>query len=563
MRNKDLLKKGIYAFTTAAFVAAMGFAVDADAATIDPAQISVDSQAQTLTVSPNGDTQVLVGFGTSKKQGDKDVVAIKSTDWDVHDVSGGSVKVDLSSIKPAKDAYVQVKGNKNDDPLTIKIAASNQSLKANKPDYSTDNPTVTFKNNIEGESYEFRTAANDKWEAFNSGTTDLTSYIDRGATLYVRTKGSGNGAIAQSNASNVVYPDKSSEISSPVYDKAGDAAIAFAGKETKLSIAKRANAPKLAADYAKGLLSLPKNTLARILKSADDYSVNVPWTESGTTDQKNKAEITVGTEKIKFGDNTDKILEAKTVNTAAKPASRVASLKVPAIETVYTRQGGAASTVSGGSIDNAELHEISGGALKVKAESDPKYTPEKGGKIKFTNSDPNYGFEIAMVEKEEDIASLTKFTSLKAGANKTANLSTKKTDVGNHVYIRRAGDKKKALWPTKWVYLGSVGIDTVLEGDNPADPSEDQKVFTIKDGDTEITNNGTITFSASGASSKTLTYSNAAGNVTAEASGNVYSASVSDGTITITGDRPRQGDSSVLTISDGTTTLTVNITTTA
>jgi hypothetical protein len=489
MRNKDLLKKGIYAFTTAAFVAAMGFAIDADAASIAPAKISVNAGAQTLTVSETDDTEVLVGYGTVKTQNSKDVLAIKSTDWDVYDVSGGSVTVDLSHIKTNKDSYIQVKGNKNDDAVTIKVKAANNSLKLDKPDYSVDNPKIKFKSgNNEGETYELRSAANDSWTSFSSvETTDLSKYLDRGATLYVRTKASENGALGQSEA-KVVYPDKASDITSPVYDKVGDNFIQFAGKEVKLSVAKRANGPKLAADYAKGLLTLPKSTQARILKSANDYSTNVAWQDG--TEQKNKAEITVGDDKIKFGDTTDNIIEARTKATASKPASRVASLKVPAIETLYQRVAGAASTVSGGSIDNAELHEISGGALKVTAKTDSKYTLEKGGKVVFTNSDADNGFEIAMVAKDTDPTTLTKFTSLKAGANKTANLSTKKEDVGKYVYIRRAGDKKKATWPTKFVYLGTVGSNDTPEGGGSGDNKADV-TLTLSTDVTAITRLGT------------------------------------------------------------------------
>jgi hypothetical protein len=469
MRNNNLLRKSIYAATTAAFVAAMGFTIDANAATLNPEGINVDSSTQTMTVTPSGgDTQVLVGFGTVKTQNNKDVLAIKSTDWDVHDVSGTSVVVDLSSIKPSKDAYVQVKGNKNDDPITIKVAKSNQQLKAEKPNYTTDNPTVTFKKAEEGESYEFRTSANSAWAPFVSGTTDLTSYIDRGATLYVRTKGSGAGAIGQSDNKVVVYPDKNSDVTSPVYDKAGDQAISFAGKEAKLSIAKRANAPKLAADYVKALITLPKSTKARILKSADNYATNVAWTENAS-DQKNKAEITVGSDTIKFGDTTDKILEAKTANTAAKPASRVASLKVPAITTYGTRQAPEkASTVSGGSIDGAKL--VSGSSVEVTATVDSKFTPDKGGKIVLKNDNATYSFEAAVVASKSDIAKLTKFTTVKS--EKSTNLSVKKEDVGKFVYVRRAGDKKAAYWPTDWVFLGTIGADTTPEGGSAGDNKE-------------------------------------------------------------------------------------------
>jgi hypothetical protein len=475
MRNKDLLRKGIYAFTTAAFVAAMGFAIDAEASTIYPCNVKVDSESQTLFVEPGGesgdDTEVLVGIGTGKVKDSKTVVAIKDSDWDVHDVSDGSVKVDLSSIKPAKDAYVEVKGNVNDDPIAIKITASNQKLKAEKPDYSTENPTVAFKNTVEKETYEYRTSANDGWNDFVSGTTDLTSYLDKGATLFVRSKATGgtadldgyiDGELSQSKAGLVVHADAKSDVTTPLYDQFANKTIAFAGKEVKVSIAKRANAPKLAADYVKAKITLPKNTLARILKEETGYDVTGAKWEENSSDQKAQAEITVGKEKIKYGVDTDNILEAKTKNDPKKPASKIVSLKIPAVSDDYKMEAGKASTVSGGSIDNAMLKTKSGSSLVVTATVDSKFTLDKGGKINFKNDDKTNAFDIALVDDKTAPETLTKYTTIKA--EKSGSLSVKNTDVGKFVYIRQAGDKKAATWPSKFVFLGTVGKNTVPSG---------------------------------------------------------------------------------------------------
>lgn len=450
------LLKGTFVLAAVAAVQMGVSAVDASAATITLKDITVDHANQQLKITEsteNKDTQIYVSTATVKnvksKAADGTVVVSKvltTKTWDTYDYKAG-MAVDLSTLNRAKDNYIQVKGNRFTDPITIKIPAINSKVNAKFDAVATTVTMndITDKNNPVAvtDTVEYRTQYSG-WATYTAGTTDLTPYQQTGAKLYFRVAASANIKL---NAATVVSDDvvDADKAAMSVY-KVG----AFPGKEVKVAITKRANAPKIAVNYITRQFTIPKNAQYRINTVAKLGT----WSEAKTAATKIDAPETAGT------------IEIRTAATTAKAASKSATLDFVARETIAAKSSNTnanktaaarlAYDISANSIANAITVEYNSKVVKGAT----VYTG-----IKLTNATTD-AYQVVIADEGTYTATAlpvaTVSTKVVAAGTATADgtVTAKTTTIalkdGQQVFIRKAGDNKKQTWSTDFVGLGTV-----------------------------------------------------------------------------------------------------------
>lgn len=248
-----LLKKiavGASVFVLTAVLSA-GAGKTADASSLKD-NITLDLGKQTIKIAKSDDKKVVVSYPTANSKG------VLGTDRNVctYDVGTSDIIVDLSTLSSIKDNYIKIVGNKNTDPVVIKIPATETLGKATV-NAASGEITVAKKNSTEvydKTKLEFATA-NTNWAPF----TDMNpgSYLQLGATIRIR--------IAPST--NVSLGDKkeitdTTKTTYDLYEVNGN----LAGKEIKARINKRASAPKARVDYTKRTITISKGYEYRINK---------------------------------------------------------------------------------------------------------------------------------------------------------------------------------------------------------------------------------------------------------------------------------------------------------
>ena len=160
----------------------------ASAASISAADITIDYAKQQLKVNESRDNtgtkdlQIYAGIATVNA---KTNVITEPKSWETYDDS--SATIDLSGLKNNKDNYIQIKGNKNSDAITIKIPAVTEKLSA-KFDALNGVAKVTKKDKTDYTGdLQFRTQFSD-WADLSNTARTFASYTQRGTTLYLRGK---------------------------------------------------------------------------------------------------------------------------------------------------------------------------------------------------------------------------------------------------------------------------------------------------------------------------------------------------------------------------------------
>jgi hypothetical protein len=552
MKKMNLLKKSVYAATATAFCAVLGFGIDASAASVTY-DYNTDKPTEISVTPGSGDTEVFVGYGTAKNS----ILTIKDADWDVYDApttSGAAVKVDLSHIKSSNDSYIQFKGNVNDEPVTIKVNASNQKLKMDKLAFAEDKDageTVTLKAKSgytkDKDDLEYRVGTNGAWSSditLDEPTDAFDEFLNRGATAYFRPAGDNPGL----DKDEKLYVDKAKTEAKAV---TVTDSITLPGKECKVSIPKRKNGPKLAADYVKGTVTVPKNAMIRLLTQENEYVPN-EWKEA--SEQKKVTEVAYdSTTKIPVGG--DKTNYVEVVTKAAKNSrSKITSLKLDAVSALSLKSGDSA-------VDGADITINTGTSLKVNdkvevkgttLEADPKNAGSYKGDIEITNGD-TATYDYAISSSNTAVATTDKYKSVKAG--KTAKIKAASND-NKYLWVRKAGNKSTKEWASQPVLVGKISKTIVAaSGNTPA------ATLTVKNGDTTLATNGEFTIAGKNGS-VTLNCTNIVGRMTAELKDNAngaYSMTSTANTVTVTADNAGSTDVGSLEIKDGKTTYTLAV----
>lgn len=444
--------------------------------------VSLNLDEQTLTFARKGTTAKEVLFGVGAKTtvkvptetGIAKKDAYKVAAWDVHDITGTTTTIDLSKLSNTKDNYIEIKTDVSSTPVIIKIPAV---AATNVVTYDASTNILNFKAGAKKtsttavSSYQFRTAYGSWSEAAEldetgNATDVFADFQYQGATLYLRTPGVESADIVESET--VVYDTET--LNAVTVQETSS----LPGKETKLTIAKQANGPKVTVNYLKAILTFAKGTEWRLITS--DSTV----TSSPDTGYKNESVATF------LGDSGSGMLEVRTAKVTgatvakSKCASKWTRVAIEAPVTLtdlgLMKAGNTTVPVSKGT-PNEDGSIISYGDAGVK-NAVVSYVNAVGDnadavtaayatttvkkvatytKVVLTNAGTDAYQVIVVAPGGEAPAADASAKTLKAATAKGAStLTLSGVADGSTIYIRKAGVAASKTWVGAYEALGVV-----------------------------------------------------------------------------------------------------------
>lgn len=439
--------------------------MDVSASSIPASAISIDYDAQKLIVKENvnqtTDLQIYYAVPTVKsvkKKGADGTTSksnvMKVSAWDIYDYNKSiGTTIDLSQLNRTKDNYIQVKGDKHADPVTIKIPAVLTKVSATfqAVDAAVTLNDITNKKQpvpIVGKEIEYRTNYGN-WNVYTDN--DLSIYQTRGATLYFRVAAHKKEAL-ETTASSAIVSD--------IVDSNGQGvsvyvAGSFPGVELKVVIGKQAAAPNVTVDYGRHQFVLPKNAEYRVVA---DNKVN-SWTFASATAamRLNLSDITA-----QIG-NSAAVLEVRTAATAAKSTSKVKQLEItlPATLDVYT----ISENVKPGQIVANDIFFNGLGTGEEDSLLIVGYVYKKSTKqltgIRFYNATSDTYEVYISKDGTAPTAASAGIKTIKAKAKNgkadaETSISTAYVNNGDRIYIRKKADTKNKVWSSYFIGLGTI-----------------------------------------------------------------------------------------------------------
>ncbi len=251
---------------------------------------AIDYENLWLTV--NGEDNTAVYFSDKSKK----------TWWEAQKQSDGKYIVDISWIKSTTSGEINVKGDKNEEIVTVTIPAKESKYKVK---FDKVSGTLVFTGLPSGvDKFLWRKTTSYQWsevsveEAKTKGSAfcqELEKFRVSGASIYVRISGI-NAAVKDGKLDMGRRP----------------------GKEIKVSITKYANAPKLKVNGAK----LTVNTTTSMEYSLDNGNT---WTQAGKA-----MSLDLLAPGALGGSGQDKVLWFRKKATARSPHSKTFVLEIPA-----------------------------------------------------------------------------------------------------------------------------------------------------------------------------------------------------------------------------------------
>lgn len=445
------LSLGVCTFAMAAMFSVTG----ASAAEVAPANLTVNYDAQQLTVTAAaGDKEIFVAFPTVKavKTKDKATGEVTITEkvtvktWDIYD---GTSTIDLSGLNPLRDSYVMVKGTVS-TPVMLHFAPSASGVKLA---YDAANDVVSFTNAkkeaLTDNKFQYRTAYG-TWADYNvtgkTGTTyaKLTQHAQQGTIVYFREKADAIAKLAAATPKATIDGYTTYEVGH------------FAGAEAKVKITRLANGPKVTVDYAKHTFTLPVGAEYR-------FNYLPTWTPVATELNAKGKEVAVP---VSLGTNTTGgMFEARVakIDTEKKKAA-------PSKYTQVVYDAVRAATVTLGTPKAPQTSNISGGTVKNGTNNAVTFEYVQNAKtgaytgVKATNVSENV-YEIVVSDEYLAAANLAKLDAEKVtatlnaqnakGVAGVATLALPKFE-GKYVYVRLKADVKAKAWSSSYVYAGKV-----------------------------------------------------------------------------------------------------------
>lgn len=427
-------------------------AADASASTILPKDVTIDYANQKMTITESGTTKDLqIGYasatfkvvkskvtnddGTKSVVSTNTLVAAKDAAWEWHD-GNSAISIDLSSLNRAKDNYIQIKGDKNTDPLTIKIPAINSKVAAV---FDAVNAKVTI-NDVTDKTHptplssavEYKTQYSG-WSTYTAGTTKLDSYQYKGAVLNFRLSASANAKVSTATADTTTIPGQT------VYPMTGT----FPGKELKVAVPKLANGPKVTANYLTVQFSIPAKT---------EYRFNTA-SKLGTWTAVEKPTVLTD---IASNLTAAGSIEVRVTATDKKAASKATKLAYAAQSTLTAPKSGKTTAVA--TVKAADLTKNVLGSDYSVAYSSKTVKKVVTNYVDITNNTANT-YQVIVANAEDYPTTTVPAANAKISAtvlpNKTASV---KVTEGQLVFIRKTGNAKTATWATPYVALGKVVI---------------------------------------------------------------------------------------------------------
>lgn len=481
---------GALVLATAAVVSVVSPSADASAALSD-STVKVNAANQTITVNADGYKEI--GFSIASVNAKTGIIkSAADSAWEWHDVGADkSVVIDLSSLSNTKDNFVQIKTDTK-ETMTIKIPAVNTKVKAvydaaantvTVLDTTTDKKGVAVADTI-----EFKNKYGN-WSEYE-GTASLAGYVYKGAALTFRIAANHSDAIAaqgEKDAKISYQISKTEKEEVPYY-----VANAFPGKEVKVSVKKLANGPKIAANYVKNTITVPKGAEYRITGVNDsalgDWRQLTDITKAEQLDATREA-VVEGTIEVRT-----KAVAAEGTK-AGKPASKISRLSFNAVDvltvTPYTEGTWTSDEVSA---INAE--PVKGEVTKATLKQGDKTLPITVEYVTATNKTTGVTSTTAIkiinnstdayqvyVNKEADgkapAIGVRGAVAVGAATVKGEELKAKEVTIKNcdgaQIYITKVGNAKTATWASGFVGLGTVKYPADIvptPSPAPAEPTE-------------------------------------------------------------------------------------------
>lgn len=434
MRIKRVLQGT--ALTALAAAAWMGAGSDASAAVkANYAKIveGADGGYQLEVEADNGDIEIMAAVVKPNKDG-----KVKISAWDVYE--GNKANIDLSKLNVTTDNFIALKTDSMDKPAFVGIAAAS---KKNKVTFNAGTAMVSkiettiVKTTAEHTGkVEYRTANGSKWADFNKNNA-LTAYQYQGATLYLRVPVDSGKTTEKKDLIDITNDKNNTEKIN--VKQVGS----LPGKETKLNIGKQANGPKVAVDYVKGTVTIPKGSVYRVVAGAATGAV---IGDSGLSD---KLVATPGAilAKAKNGSAEKGVLEVRkaavTNTTKGKAASKWTRVDLVMPKAVEIKTATVATTSS---IDAT----VSGKAIGLQYTVDKKKVAN-GGLI-FDNKT---GFSVDYFVGS---AAPTEYVKSIKAVKDTKKVTIKSLKDGDKIFVRVSGDKTKKEWAGAWGELLTVAM---------------------------------------------------------------------------------------------------------
>jgi hypothetical protein len=504
MRMKKLLQGALVVATVATTWAAVG-ATDADAATdlskntVGTGTIAINTANQTLTYTPakskGTDKEVLFGVATKATSRKDSKVTFKVAAWDVYDVGTDAITIDLSKLSNVKDNYIELRTDNDSTPAIIKIPAVAKATKATL-DASTN--VLTFQTGAAAKSLadyvgklEYRTAVG-SWADFADITggkveadTLVKGYQYQGATLYLRTPGAAVAEITETTETGDqnVYVDDQTAVVEKTY-----VTSSLPGKETKLTIAKQANGPKVTVSYTKATVTLKKDTEYRIwnatstkLPTVDEYTkvtANGPATIADLL-KKIGDDATSATLEVRTSANTkSKKCASKWTRVALAAPAEVANVTPGDTVSELKTSGTGANIKYSSDTDDAKTTDVVeyGGAGVVKAvvgdgdtstitaEYKTKTTKvDTYTQVVLTNAS-DVAYDVIVVKANGAADTALKASTLAAKTTKgNGTVTLKNVEDGSAIYIRYKGVDKTKILTGVYTKLGVVDYPKAFE----------------------------------------------------------------------------------------------------
>lgn len=435
---------------------------EVQAAAIPASDIFIDYDAQRMIIKEENNSDLQIYYNVPKqkvlkqKSADGTVtkrIALSASVWESYDYdTQNGVTIDLSDLNRTKDNYIQVKGDKATETVTIKIPAILSKVAATY-DIATDSVIlndITDKQNpqpIQNKTLEYK-VANSGWKTYAGD--DFSYYQVRGVSLVFRIMADPKDSLQASALTTLT----------DIVDADGQAvngyvAGSFPGKEIKLRIAKQAAAPKISVDYARHQFKLPKNTEYRVVAGGKFND----WVVSDILGVKilNLSELS-----SQIGNNASASLEFRTKALDNKPASKVSRIDfdMPSAPPEVHTENGSGNTA----IENLDIYDswIGTDADDLIISAGYRYrqaTKAFQGVCIFAYTSDEYEVYISQDGQPPVAASVVTAVKPKKASSKVeveTLLSAAKVKNGDKIYIRRKADVKNKVFSSYFAGFGTV-----------------------------------------------------------------------------------------------------------
>lgn len=476
---------------------------------LDGGRLTINTEERKLIFTPAGSkhSELLFSVGTVSKKSYKgeSYRVIKTGTWDVYDIgqkSGSNeIVMDLSMLSNMKDNYIMIKlddlgigWSDMETTVCIKIPAADKVVKTS---YNPVEKELTVlsgksKNSLHSaEAYEYRTSTSSWIEGEEVNEKGIVSdvfeeYLNRGATLYVRTPGSSVSRFYGDDGEESIYEIE--QVLNPTDPENGPSdelciwkTDPLPGKEIKLTIPKQANPPVVKANYVNREITLPKNSEYRVVTRenfTEDFS---GYFKVGSIQKNNTNKALIKNVSDIFDENT-KANSTLEVRIAADPAKKKAASKwARTVHYMYiewndsiVHQGingsvGGAYIQFGGQDEDGTTSTIGPGGIEITYPHNRVWA--EYGKVKknddynlvsIKNTTDASAFEIVVVAKDqsldEGIKSSKNIKKLRDRTGRVVSeLKLKNIEEGSKIYIRMLGDNKTKRWEfSNYLKLGEV-----------------------------------------------------------------------------------------------------------